>query len=157
MSNSLWPHGLYSPWNSLGQNTEVGSLSLLQGILPIQGSNTGLPYSRLIFYQLSHKGSPRLLEWVAYPFSSGSPWPRNQSGVSCIAGRFLYQLSYGIHITFTWTGKSIHFYDSLNFDSHIITDIWNWICNISEVCLYKHTYIHTHRSKVLTEVSIVLG
>ena len=34
VSNSLWPHGLYSPWNSLGQNTGVGSLSLLQGIFP---------------------------------------------------------------------------------------------------------------------------
>ena len=32
VSNSLWPHGLYSPWNSLGQNTGVGSLSPLQGI-----------------------------------------------------------------------------------------------------------------------------
>ena len=32
VSNSLQPHGLYSPWNSPGQNTAVGSLSLLQGI-----------------------------------------------------------------------------------------------------------------------------
>ena len=31
---TLWPHGLYSPWNSLGQNTGVGSLSLLQEIFP---------------------------------------------------------------------------------------------------------------------------
>ena len=37
MSDSLGPHGLYSPWNSPGQNTEVGSLSLLQGIFPTQG------------------------------------------------------------------------------------------------------------------------
>ena len=42
MSNSLRPHGLYSPWNSLGQNTGVGSHSLLQGIFPNQGSNPGL-------------------------------------------------------------------------------------------------------------------
>ena len=42
VSDSLWPHGLYSPWNSLGQNTGVGSLSLLQGIFPAQGSNPGL-------------------------------------------------------------------------------------------------------------------
>ena len=42
MSNSLWPHGLYSPWNSPGQNTELGSLSLLQGIFPTQGSNPGI-------------------------------------------------------------------------------------------------------------------
>ena len=57
VSDSLWPHGLYSPWNSLGQNTGVGSLSLLQGIFPTQGSNPGLPHCRWILYQLSHKGS----------------------------------------------------------------------------------------------------
>ena len=48
----------YSPWNSLGQNTGVGSLSLLQGIFPTQGSSPGLPHCRQILYQLSHKGSP---------------------------------------------------------------------------------------------------
>ena len=45
MSDSLRPHGLYSPWNSPGQNTGVGRLSLLQGIFPTQGSNPGLPYA----------------------------------------------------------------------------------------------------------------
>ena len=44
--------------NSLGQNTGVGSLFLLQGIFPTQGSNPGLPHCRRILYQLSHKGSP---------------------------------------------------------------------------------------------------
>ena len=58
VSNSLQPHGLYSPWNSPDQNTGVGSLSLLQGIFPIQGLNRGLPHCRRILYQLSHKGSP---------------------------------------------------------------------------------------------------
>ena len=48
------PHGLYSPWNSPGQSTGVGSLSLLQGIFPTQGSNTDLPHCRQILYQLSH-------------------------------------------------------------------------------------------------------
>ena len=57
-SNSLQPHGLHSPWNSPGQNTGVGSFSLLQGIFTTQGSNPGLPHCRRIFYQLSHKGSP---------------------------------------------------------------------------------------------------
>ena len=56
--NSLWPHGLYSPWNSPGQNTGMGSLSLLQGIVPTQNLNPGLPHCRRILYQLSHKGSP---------------------------------------------------------------------------------------------------
>ena len=88
MSDSLQSHGLYSPWNSPGQNTGVGSLSLLQGIFPTQGSNSGLPHCGQILNQLSHEGSPRILEWVAYPFSSGSFQPRNRTGVSCIAGIF---------------------------------------------------------------------
>ena len=77
-----------SPWASLGQNTGVGSLSPLQGIFPTQASNPGLLHCRQILYQLSHKGSPRILEWIAYPFSRGSSWPRNQTRVSCMAGGF---------------------------------------------------------------------
>ena len=88
MPNPLQAHRLYSPWNSPGQNTGVGSISLLQGIFPTQGSNPGLLHCRQILYHLSHKGSPRILEWVTYPFSSGSSPPRNWTGVSCIAGRF---------------------------------------------------------------------
>ena len=88
VSNSFWPHGLYSPWHSPGQNTGVGSLCILQGIFPAQESNSGLPHCRRILYQLSHKGSPSILEWVAYPFSRGSSLPRNLTGVSCIAGGF---------------------------------------------------------------------
>ena len=88
MSDSLWPHGLYSPWNSPGQNTGVSSLSLLQGILPTQGSNPGLPQCRQILYQLNHQGSPRILEWVVYTLSSRSSLPRNWTGVPCMAGRF---------------------------------------------------------------------
>ena len=53
MSNSLQPHGLYSPWNSPGQNAGVGSHSLLQGIFPTQESNWGLLHCRRILYQLS--------------------------------------------------------------------------------------------------------
>ena len=60
MSNSLWPHGLYNPWNSPGQNTGVGSHSLLKGIFLTQGSNSGLPHCRWILYHLSHQGSPCL-------------------------------------------------------------------------------------------------
>ena len=56
---------------------EWGSLSLLQGIFPTQRSNPGLLHCRQILYQLSHKRSPRTLEWVACPFSRGSSRPRN--------------------------------------------------------------------------------
>ena len=56
MSDSLRPHGLYSPWNSPDQNTGVGSCSLLQGIFLNQESNPALPNCRQILYQLSHQG-----------------------------------------------------------------------------------------------------
>ena len=88
MSDSLRPHGLYSPWNSPGQNTGAGSLSLLQGIFPTQKLNPGFLNCRQILYHLSHKGTSRILEWVVYPFSSGFSHPRNRTGVSCIAGGF---------------------------------------------------------------------
>ena len=55
MSDSLWSHGLYSPWDSPGQNTGVGSRSLLQGIFPTQGSNPGLLPCRQILYQLDQR------------------------------------------------------------------------------------------------------
>jgi len=88
MSDSLRPQGLYNPWNSPARILEVGSLCFLQAIFPTQGWNPGLPHCRRILYQLSHEGSPRTPEWVAFPFSRGSLQPRNWTGVSCIAGRF---------------------------------------------------------------------
>ena len=69
------------------KNTGVGCHALLHGIFPNQGLNPGL-YFRWILYHLSHQGSPRILELVAYPFSSGSSQPRNLNRVSCIAGGF---------------------------------------------------------------------
>ena len=59
MSNSLSPHGLYSLWNSPGQNIGESSLSLLQGIFLTQESNPGPPHCRWILYQLIFQGSPR--------------------------------------------------------------------------------------------------
>ena len=88
MSRGLHPARLLCSWDFSGKNTGVGCHSLLQGNLPTQRSNPGLPHCRWILYQLSPQGRPRILEWVAYPFSSRSFWPRNRTGVSCIAGGF---------------------------------------------------------------------
>ena len=74
--------------DSPGKNTGVGCHALLQGIFPTQELNPGLPHCRWILYHLSHQGSPRILEWVAYLFSRGSSPPRNQTEVSCIAEGF---------------------------------------------------------------------
>ena len=62
MFDSLRPHGLYRPWNSPGQNTGVGSLSLLKEDLPKPGIKPGLPHCRPILYQLKHKGSPNFVQ-----------------------------------------------------------------------------------------------
>ena len=86
VSDSLQSHGLYSPWNSPGQTTGVGNLSLLQGILPTQGLNPDL--MQVDSLPAEPQGSPRILEWVAYSFSRESSQSRNQTGFFCIAGRF---------------------------------------------------------------------
>ena len=70
VSDSLRPHGL---WNPLGQNTGVGSLSLLQGIFPTRGSNPGFP-------RLSHKGSPRILKWLPVSSLADLPDPGIEPG-----------------------------------------------------------------------------
>ena len=67
MSNSLWPHGLYSPWNSPGQNTGVGSLSLLQGIFWTRDRT-----------QVSHIAGGFFASWAtkeAQEYWSGQPIP----------------------------------------------------------------------------------
>ena len=84
----------YSPQNSLGQNIGVASspfskgCSLFQGIFSTQGSNPGLQHCRQILYQLSHQATPRILEWVAYPFSNGLPDEESNRGLLHSGGFF---------------------------------------------------------------------
>ena len=94
VAQTLYNPMAYSPpdssvlGDSPGKNTGVGCHALLQGIFPIQGLNPSLPQRRQILYHLSHQGSPRILEWVAYPFSRVSSRLWNQTRVSGIAGGF---------------------------------------------------------------------
>ena len=85
---TLWARQAPLSMGFSSKNTGVGCQALLQMIFPTQESNPGLPHCRGILYQLIHQGSLRILEWVAYPFSSGSSQPRNWTGVSCIADGF---------------------------------------------------------------------
>ena len=71
LCDPMEPTRLLCPWDSLEKNTGVGCLAFLQGIVPTHGLNPGL------LHCLSHQGSPRILEWVAYSFSRGSSRPRN--------------------------------------------------------------------------------
>ena len=91
MSDSLWPHGLHPPGSSVYGMFQARILECgypFSRNLPDPGIEPSLLYCRQILYCLSHKGSPRILEWVAYPFSSRSSQPRNWTRVSCIAGGF---------------------------------------------------------------------
>ena len=127
------------PWNSPGQNTGVGSLSLLQGIFPTLGSNPGFLLCRQIPYQLSHKGSLRVLEWVAYSFSSGSSPPRNQTGVFCIAGRFF--TNWAIREALIHASKSQIFFKTLLFFLSLI--FVTQYHPIQKIIVYIHKFIKT--------------
>ena len=89
VSDSLLPRGLSCSWNSPGQNTGVGSLFPSPGDLRNPGIEPRSPTLQADSLQAEPQGSPRILEWVAYPFSSRSSWPRNWTEVSCIASRDL--------------------------------------------------------------------
>ena len=88
-----WEKRPHSRWNSPGQNTGVGSIPLLQGIFPRQGSNPGLPHCWQILYQLSHKGSPLILEWGSLSLLQQILLTQelNQGPLHC--RQILYQLS----------------------------------------------------------------
>ena len=73
VSDSLRPRGLYSPWKSPGQNTGVGSLSLLQGIFSTQRLNPGLPHCRQILYQLSYFVKSKNMDLPNPGIELGSP------------------------------------------------------------------------------------
>ena len=87
------PPGSSVNGDSPGKNTIVGCHDFLHGIFPTQGSNSGLPHQRWILYHLSYQGSPRILDWAAYPFSRGIflTW---KSNLGLLHYRWvLYQLS----------------------------------------------------------------
>ena len=123
----------------------MGSLFLLQGIFPTQELNSGLPHCRKILYQLSHKGSSRMLGWVACPFSSGFSWSRNWTGVFCIAGRFFTNWAIREALQFS----SVQFSRSVTSDSlqpHerraslSLTISWSWLklMSIESVMPFSH-------------------
>ena len=92
--SSLRPHELYSPWNSLGQNNGVGSLSLLQGIFPTQGSNPGLLHCRQILLPAEPQGKPKNTGVGSLCLLQGI-FPTQESNWGLLHCRqILYKLSY---------------------------------------------------------------
>ena len=119
-----WLHGLYSLWNSLGQNPGVGGHSLLQGIFPTQGWNTGLPHFRQDSLPSEPSGKPKntgmgSLSLLQVTFPSQE---LNRSLQLC--RQILYQLSYHgslyieiSHIFFIYSSVGGHF--------HVLAIIYN--------------------------------
>ena len=127
------PWTIHSPWNAPGQNTAVGSLSLLQGIFLTQDSNPDLPHCRQILYKLSYKGSPRILEWVAYSLLQGIflTQESNQGLLHC--RWILYQLSY-------WgSPKKLEIWPPQN----------DWTSKLWNIHIFKD-YLAMKRNKLLT-------
>ena len=110
------PPDFFVHGDSSGKNTGMGCHALLKGIFLTQRPNPGLPHCRRIFYCLSHQRSPRILEWVAYPFSTGCSQPRKWTRVSCIAGRFFtsWATKEAPSILTTFIFKQIHKFSSFS-------------------------------------------
>ena len=90
VSDTLRSHGLYSPWNSPGQNTGMGSLSLLQGIFATQGSNPGLTHSLQVdSLPAEPQGKPKNTGVGSLSLLQGIFLTQDQTRVSCIAEGFL--------------------------------------------------------------------
>ena len=114
------PPGSSVHGNSPGKNTGVGCYALLQGIFSTQGLNPGLLHCRRILCGLSHQGSPRILEWVAYPLPGRSSQPRDRTGDSCIAGKFFT----------SWATREAHI---LYIMTHKYIPNWN-----THICIYEN-------------------
>ena len=150
MSNSLRPHGLYSPWNSLDQNTGVGSLSLLQGIFPTQGLKPGLPHLRPILYQLSHKGSPKNTgRGLLFLFPGNLPNPGIEPTSlksPALAGRFFTTST-------TWEAfVCVCVCVSLSLSLHIYIYIYIYIY----ICTYP-AYNYYQLSKIFSMIQVSLS
>ena len=110
--------------DSPGKNTGVGYHVLRD--FPTQGSNAGLSHCRRILYRLSHQGSPRILEWVDYPFSRGSSQSRNRTRVSCIANGFF--TSWG-------TREALHLTTRFRIHIHTSEQRFSLIIDLITICL----------------------
>ena len=125
------PPGSSVRGDSPGKNTRVGCHAVLQEIFPTQGLNPGLSHCRWILYCLNHQGNPRILKWVAYPLSRGSSWPRNQTGVFCIVGRFFIG----------WATREAHICTHICiYIMYLLEDIC-WIYIERVIYAYKHRYM----------------
>ena len=110
VSNSLWSHGLYNPWNSPGQKTEVDSLSLLQGIFPTPGIQPRSPPLQVDSLPAEPQGKPKNT-WVGRPSLLQWIFSTQESNWGLLHCRhILYQLRYqGMKMIFIMPKKTHQF------------------------------------------------
>ena len=116
------PPGSSVHGDSPGKSTRVGCHALLQEVFPTLGLNPDLPHCRWILYCLSHQGSPRILEWVAYPFSRESSQSMNWTGIFCIAGGFFTSLA-------TREDHETYYFNCIWLDSSEALNTFTLLCN----------------------------
>ena len=139
MSNSLRPHGLYSPWNSPGQNTGMGSLSLLWG--------SSQPRDRT---QVSHIAGGFFTTW--------STRETKNTGVGSLS--FLQQ----IFPTQEWNQGMLHYrwilfqlnYEGSQFNSYIYNCVVNWswyilILSLAFISSIQSTHFRNPNIKVFSD------
>ena len=162
MSNSLWPHELYSLWNSPGQNTGVGSHSLLQGIFSTQWSNTGRLHCRWIPYQLSHNGVSNtfVIPWtiahqaplfmgfprqayLPFPFPRHLPDPRIEPTCPVLADGLFTTESPGKHIIYICICVYVCVYIYVYVYMYVCICIYLYMYRY--ICIYIYTHTHIYR------------
>ena len=92
------PPGSSVHGDSPGKNSGVGCHAFLQRIFLTQGKKPRSPTLQADNLPLSHQGSPRILEWIAYTFSRESSQLRTRTRIFCIAGRFFTNRAKGKHM-----------------------------------------------------------
>ena len=111
--------------DSPSNNTRVGCHAILQGISPAQDLNPGLLHCRCILYPLGHQGIPRILQWVAYPFSRGSSRPGNPTRIFCIADWVFFLLLFNNSADWVFTRWATKEVPSVQFSRSVLSDsLW---------------------------------
>ena len=128
-AQELNPGLLHCRWNWTQVSCTAGGIEPRSPALQVE-LNPGLLHCRWILYQLSHKGSPRILEWVDYLISRRSSRPRNWTRVSCIAGGFFTN----------WAIKEALFSDSYQGSSLLLysSKIFKLLRNLGTVDYYVY-------------------
>ena len=128
MSDSLWPHGLYSSWNSPGQNTGVGSLSLLQQIFLTQESNHGLLHCR----RPQFKSWVRKICWRRERLPTLLFWPRKFHGLYSQWGHKGLDITDWLSLHCWWHSRKTQIYLSSTNNAknvyHFQTNLAAYIC-----------------------------